>query len=86
MTRTPLIIGGIMLLGLALTACSSGGGGGTAVVVPGPTPPAPTPAFSAQFGSNFSTAFESTATGEPRPIASGDVIAANPGAEPVALR
>lgn len=65
-----------------LSACGGGGNSGGGVTTPTPTPPAP---FAAQFGANFSTAYQAGANGEPRDVVAGDVIAVNPTAEPVAL-
>jgi hypothetical protein len=73
----------VMTVGAAgLSACGGGGKGDGGVTTPTPTPPA---AFSAQFGTNFSTAYQAGANGEPRDVVAGDVIAVNPTAEPVAL-
>ena len=80
MTRKLLTLTALVSLGALLSACGGGGGGRTTS-----NPPTPAAPFESQFGSGFATDYQASNNSEPHDVASGDVIAVNPGAEPVAL-
>jgi hypothetical protein len=81
MTRALLTATGLLLVGLAVSACTDHKSGGTAVVTPLP-PPA---AFETQFGPNFALAYQANANSEPRAVSASDVIPLSLTAEPTAL-
>jgi hypothetical protein len=80
MKRTLITGTVVILMAVSLSACKSNKK--TVDVTPPVTPPAK---FEAQFGAAFATAYQGTANSEPKDVATGDVIAVNPTAEPVAL-